>query len=91
METVTGEDFIRLDWRVGVALEGWRARFRGVDVDGALCLLDFGGIVGVSVGEESEIEFLLADAALSKEFNSRPTFSLLGDRLDVTACGRVIA
>lgn len=43
---MTGEDFIRLDWRIGVALEGWGAFLRGVDVDGALCLLDFGGIVG---------------------------------------------
>lgn len=45
---VTGEDFIRLDWRVGVAFEGWGARFRGLDVDDALRLRDFCGIVGFS-------------------------------------------
>lgn len=45
---VTGEDFIRLDWRVGVAFEGWGARFRGLDVDEALRLRDFCGIVSLS-------------------------------------------
>lgn len=43
---MTGEDFSRLDWRVGVAIEGSGARLRGVDVD-ALILGDFCGIVGV--------------------------------------------
>jgi hypothetical protein len=34
---VTGDDLIRLDWRVGVGFETGRVRFGGVEFEGRAC------------------------------------------------------